>query len=258
MPRIASSTSPAPACSMWCRGAFRPSAPATASASASSGSPARIRSRSCTRSCPPRHAWNPPSAAILRPVAVLAEVLGHRADEPDEPLAPVAVAPAHVARGAPATKAVRRERDARLLEPPTHLGERDDLAARERHLLDEPGERVAIPRVAHEVPYLVLVHAGHHDRVDLERAEPSRGGVDPFEDAIEPRRLSGDAAEPLGRERVERHVERAEPRRACSGSTSSASRWPFVVIATSSMPGVARGVADDRRRRPCAASARRR
>ena len=121
-------------------------------------------------------------------VAVLAEVLGHRADEADEPLAPARSRAAHVARRSPAAPA----RPARARSPSASRRARTSAsgtgrAAREGHLLDEARERAAVPGVAHERAELVLVHAAHHDGVHLERAEAAGGRVDAGEDPLEPR-----------------------------------------------------------------------
>ena len=65
---------------------------------------------------------------------------------------------------------------------------------------------------AREVDDLVVVHAAHHDRVDLDRREPGvERGVDAGEHAVElvaPR----EREEPLALQRVERHVDAPQAR----------------------------------------------
>ncbi len=106
---------------------------------------------------PERHAVVPAEAGLEpavrghpRAVAVLAEVLAHRADEPDEPLAPGGLAGAPVARRPPAAEAVGPQREARRGEPAADL-------------VRYAWARGALPRFIEQMPF-----GGARDVVRLE------------------------------------------------------------------------------------------
>ena len=125
------------------------------------------------------------------PVALVAEVLGHGADEADEPLL-VFLAGSHVSSRAPAPPSIRAEVKPLRGEEGLHLGERHRGAAAKGHLLDEAGKGTSCPGVEDERTELVLVHPPHHHGIDSEGAKAPGGGVDPRQDPVEPGAPSGD------------------------------------------------------------------
>jgi hypothetical protein len=104
----------------------------------------------------------------------------------------------------------------------------------QRHLLDEAHLGAVIEREGDEVDELVVVDAAHGDRVELERAKARCGcRGDALHDIVEAV-ASGELAEAVAVERVDRDVEAVKPGTR-SGSTSPR-RMPFVVRATSTGP----------------------
>ena len=112
--------------------------------------PRACRSRSWTRSLPPRQAWNPPSAAMRARLQSAQKFSVIAPMKPTSPSRPSRSRP-RMCRAGPQP----RQRSGVRATPSAssrraHLGERHHLAASERHLLDEARERAAIPCVPHE------------------------------------------------------------------------------------------------------------
>src|SRR6185437_16715119 len=80
-----------------------------------------------------------------------------------------------------------------------------------RHELDEAHVPGMLERQPRQILELVVVHAAHHDDVDLDRVEPGvlRGERRPY--WIEPEVAPRDPSDTLGTQTVDAHVDPVEP-----------------------------------------------
>ena len=227
---------------MWWRGALRKSAPRTASASAASSAPARIRSRSGARSWPPRQAWKPPSAATR---ARLQSSQKFSVMAPISPISPSRPSRSRARRwragpqprqasgvsSKPSSSSRRRTSASGTTSPPA----KGICSMKRGSAPRSQAKRTSAPSSSSLTPRITTA---------LSLSERKR----PAAASMPARTRSSRAARPeipgsRSGASVSSETLSAPSPASASGPTSSASRWPLVVSATSSMPGVAAAAA---------------
>ena len=194
-----------------CLSSLRQTASRMIDSSSASLAPSRSGSRRSVSRSENRQVRSLPVGGQPDPVAVGAERLRDRVDEPD--LAAPAVGEPVDARGRVRLARQRLERVAGLDQRP-QLGAGQNLVgapgavAVERHELDEPHLVVARARQLAEAEDLVLGEVAHRDRVDLDRPDALVRGDrrEPAQDLWQ-RVAAGDLVEAVAGQRVDRDVD---------------------------------------------------